>query len=59
MNNSVWRSTLVLSFASCYIMWGKSTFPWHSLVLIIFPITRPQRDTLGLSPPLQYTPPLK
>lgn len=19
----VWRSTLVLSFASCYIMWGK------------------------------------
>jgi len=21
-SNSVWRSTLILSFASCYIMWG-------------------------------------
>jgi hypothetical protein len=24
MNYSIWRSTLILSFASCYIMWGKS-----------------------------------
>ncbi len=22
MENRVWRSTLILSFASCYIMWG-------------------------------------
>jgi hypothetical protein len=30
----VWRSALILSFASCYIMWGMSICPAHSLVAL-------------------------
>lgn len=29
--HSVWRSTLILTFASCYIMWGKLAQPPSSL----------------------------
>ena len=34
--NSVWRSTLILTFASCYIMWGMQypyPYPRHLLLL--------------------------
>ncbi|KAI9678314.1 MAG: H(+)-transporting V0 sector ATPase subunit e [Caeruleum heppii] len=32
-NHTVWRSTLVLSFASCYIMWAITFLSqWHPLI---------------------------
>ncbi|ETN42657.1 uncharacterized protein HMPREF1541_01814, partial [Cyphellophora europaea CBS 101466] len=32
-NQTVWRSTLVLSFASCYIMWAIVFLAqWHPLI---------------------------
>jgi hypothetical protein len=35
--DSVWRSTLILTFASCYIMWGKSAPPrlWSLVCAIV------------------------
>ncbi|KAF7504050.1 hypothetical protein GJ744_002879 [Endocarpon pusillum] len=39
-NNTVWRSTLILSFASCYIMWAITFLAqWH-------PLIEPYRNTL-------------
>ena len=35
---SVWRSTLILSFASCYIMWGTSMFPPPLFTCLFFGI---------------------
>jgi len=32
-NQTVWRSTLILSFASCYIMWAITFLAqWHPLI---------------------------
>lgn len=32
-NQTVWRSTLILSFASCYIMWAITFMAqWHPLI---------------------------
>lgn len=32
-NQTIWRSTLILSFASCYIMWAITFLAqWHPLI---------------------------
>jgi hypothetical protein len=49
----VWRSMLILSFASCYIMWGMSS---HSSVVLAIPsVAFPERRYTGYGP--NYTRP--
>ncbi|KAA6415006.1 MAG: V-type proton ATPase subunit e [Lasallia pustulata] len=43
-NNTVWRSTLILSFASCYIMWAITFMAqWHPLIAPRRADWRPER----------------
>ncbi|CAO1603471.1 H(+)-transporting V0 sector ATPase subunit e [Xanthoria calcicola] len=42
-NQTIWRSTLILSFASCYIMWAIVFLAqWHPLIKPANANLRPQ-----------------
>jgi len=44
-NQTVWRSTLILTFASCYIMWAITFLAqWHPLIV-------PKRNDLRVDNP--------
>ncbi|KAL4916949.1 ATPase, V0 complex, subunit E1/e2 [Aspergillus aurantiobrunneus] len=43
-NQTLWRSTLILSFASCYLMWAITFLAqWHPLIAPKRSDIRPER----------------